>query len=234
MGYGWGVTEDLALYLRPTYYVDSDAPSVVRFATEAAGEGTDRERVARVFLAVRDGIRYDPYVADFEPKSFKASTTLERKASYCVPKAILLTACCRALGVPSRLGFADVTNHLATKRLLELLNTAVFAFHGFSEVWLGGRWLKATPTFNATLCEKFGVEPLVFDGEHDAVFHPFDKAGNKHMEYLRDRGRYADFPLDEMYRVWREHYPKLFELGFYPERPPGGFEAEAAAEKAGR
>lgn len=222
--------EDSALYLRPTYFVDCDSEAVTRFTAEAAGDGTDVEKARRVFLAVRDAIRYDPYVADFEPRSFKASTTLERRVGYCVPKAILLTACYRALGLPTRLGFADVTNHLATRRLLELLGTAVFAYHGFAEVWLGGRWLKATPTFNATLCEKFGVDPLVFDGEHDAVFLPFDRAGNKHMEYLRDRGRHADFNLDEMHRVWKEFYPKLFELGFYPDRPPGGFEAEAAAE----
>ena len=33
------------------------------------------------------------------------------------------------------------------------------------------------------------------------------------MEYVVDRGSFADLPLDEMTRVTHEHYPHLFDEG---------------------
>ncbi|MEN8165221.1 MAG: transglutaminase family protein, partial [Acidobacteriota bacterium] len=136
----------------------------------------------------------------------------------CVPKAIVLAAAGRAVGLPTRLGYADVRNHLATPRLLEQLGTDVFAFHGFTEIFLEDRWVKVTPTFNSKLCERFGVLPLEFDGVSDALFQPFDTAGRRHMEYIRDRGTFADFPFEEMLRVYAEVYPSFGERGL--EAPP--------------
>jgi transglutaminase-like putative cysteine protease len=228
--------DGLEPYLIPTPFIESEHPAVVAFAREAAGSApSERERVVRLFYAVRDGIRYDPYTCGLSPELFRASITLERRRSFCIPKAILLAAGARALGVPSRLGFADVRNHLATRRFLELLRTDLFVFHGYTELFLGGRWVKATPAFNRSLCEKFGVEPLDFDGMEDAVLHPFDGEGKRFMEYVRDRGSFADLPLEEMGRAFRGHYGHLFdEQG----KPIGevmanrDFEAEAIEEGA--
>jgi transglutaminase-like putative cysteine protease len=236
---GSGVTEelpeqDLEPYRRPSRFIESEHPAVIAFAREAAGPATAKRDIAvRLFYAVRDAIRYDPYVTSLSPEVFKASFTLERGRSFCVPKAILLAAAARAFGIPSRLGFADVRNHLATRRLLELLGTDLFVFHGYTELFLGGRWVKATPTFNLSLCEKFGVEPLDFDGEHDALLHPFDQAGQRHMEYVRQRGTFAELPLEEMVRACRRHYPHLFDAeGRHLEAAAqaGDFEAEALRE----
>jgi len=192
--------------------LDFDHPSVAAFADEASrGARGPRERAVSLFYAVRDGIRYDPYSATASAEVFKASATVARGASFCIPKAILLAAVGRAVGIPSRLRFADVRNHLATPRLLGLLGSDVFVFHGLTEMRLEGGWVKATPTFNLSLCEKFGVRPLDFDGRSDAVLHPFDHSGKRHMEYLRDRGSYADLPLDEVLRAYRVAYPQLFD-----------------------
>jgi transglutaminase-like putative cysteine protease len=202
---------DLARYLRPARFVDSDHPSIALFAREAAGDAaTDRERAVRLYLAVRDGVRYDPYSADLAPEALTASATLARGRAFCVPKAILLAAVLRAREIPARLGFADVTNHLATPRLLELLRTDVFAFHGYVEAYLEGRWVKATPAFDAALCAWFGVAPLAWDGQHDSVLQEQDGRGRRFMEYLNDRGVHDDLPHEEMVRVWRELYPHLF------------------------
>lgn len=199
-------------YLLPTRFVDSDHPDVVAFARDTAGPAkTDVERAVRLFYAVRDRIRYDPYTASLEPESFKASVTLRREATYCIPKAILLTAAARAVGIPGRLGFADVRNHLATERLLRILRTDRFIFHGYSELFLDDRWVKATPTFNLSLCEKFGVKPLEFNGRDDSMLHPYDRAGNRHMEYVHSHGVHADLPLAALHRALREGYPHLFE-----------------------
>lgn len=218
------------VYLRPTYHVDADHPEVRAFAEEAtAGAETVRDRAVALFYAVRDGIRYTPYGVDLSPEAMRASAVLEAGQGFCIPKALLLTAAARAVGVPTRLGFADVRNHLASRRLLDLMGgTDVFAWHAFCEFLIDGRWLKATPAFNVELCERFGVRPLEFDGTADALFHPYDVAGRRHMEYLRYRGSYADLPLDEIRATFEELYPRWIE-----ERPEGDLHAEAAAEHTG-
>lgn len=218
-------------YLRPTYALDFDHPAVRRFAFEVT-EALDspRERAVALFYAVRDRIRYTPYEVDLSPEAMRASAVLAAGTGFCIPKALLLTASARAVGVPARLGFADVRNHLASQRLLELMgHNDVFAWHAFSEFWLDERWVKATPAFNIELCERFGVRPLEFDGTEDALFHPYDVAGRHHMEYVRSRGSYEDLPLEEIRATFEELYPRWID-----ERPAGDLAAEAEAERVGR
>ena len=215
-------------YLRPTPYLDWGHPAVSELARSASeGAATDRERAVRLYLRVRDDVRYDPYAVSLEPAALTASATLERGRGFCVTKAILYAAGLRALSIPSRLGFADVVNHLATERLRQMMRTEVFAFHGYTEVWLAGRWIKATPAFNATLCAKFGTAPLDFDGVRDSMLQPHNARGDRFMEYLRDRGTFDDFSLEAMLDAWREVYPH-----FYTGEGAliGDFEAEAAGE----
>lgn len=193
-------------------YVDSAHPEVSSFAERvcrAAGATTDRERAVALFLAVRDGIRYDPYAVGGDADSYRASRVLHQEAAYCIPKSVLLSAACRAVGIPSRLAFADVRNHLQSAKLRERMGTDVFAFHGYSELWLDGRWLKVSSAFNRELCDRFGTRVLEFDGEHDALMHPFDREGNRHMEYVRERGSFADLPLDEIMAGFAAFYGEL-------------------------
>ncbi len=202
------MTEDLAACLRPTRFVDSDTPEVAEFAASAAaGAATPREQAVALYYAVRDGLRYDPYAVARDPEAYRASRVARAPAGFCVPKAILLAAAARALGIPARLGFADVRNHLASEKLLARMQTDLFVFHGYTELHLDGTWRKATPAFNRELCDRFGVLPLEFDGASDALLHPFDASGRRHMEYVRDRGVHLDLPFDEMMRVFREVYP---------------------------
>lgn len=198
---------DPAACLRPGRFVDSDAEEVVAFAERAAsGADDDAEAARRLYLAVRDGLRYDPYRLGAEPDDFRASRTLGRGYGFCVTKAAVLAAAARARGIPARLGFADVKNHLTSPRLLEAMGTDVFSYHGYTELYLGGRWVKATPAFNDSLCRKARIRPLEFDGEHDSIYHPFDLEGRRHMEYLRYRGVYLDIPLEEMAADWAKLY----------------------------
>lgn len=197
-------------YLQPTWFLDSDSPAVQRFAAAAIGDADEpRQRATRLFAAVRDEIRYDPYAVSADPELYRASTTAQARAAFCIPKAVLLAAACRAVGVPARLGFADVRNHFSSTRLHALLGTDLFVFHGYAELLVEGGWLKATPAFNRELCARFAVAPLTFDGTSDALFQPFDSEGRRHMEYVRDRGTTADLPLPEILRVFRATYPNL-------------------------
>lgn len=199
--------------LRPTRFVDFDHPRVRDFVAEATGDATDpTTRAVRLYYAVRDRVRYDPYSASLEPAALSASAALERGRAFCVPKAILYAATLRAVGVPARLGFADVTNHLSPGGLVEKLRTHVFVFHGYVVLELEGRTLKATPAFDARLCAVVGVEPLEFDGRSDAMLQPFDKEGRAFLEYLVDRGVHDDLPFDELVAAWKEAYPHFFGL----------------------
>jgi hypothetical protein len=106
-------------------------------------------------------------------------------------------------------GFADVRNHLTTPRLRQLMGTDLFYYHGYTELYLDGKWVKATPAFDRGLCEKFGVRPLEFDGREDSLFHPFDVSGRRHMEYVRDRGPAADVPVADILETFTRFYPQL-------------------------
>ena len=212
--------------LQPTPTIDSDHPAVAAFAeTQTQGAADDVDRAVRLYYAVRDGFRYDPYSLNLTVPGLRASTTLEAKRGWCVTKAILLAACCRAVGIPARLGFADVRNHLSTERLRQFMGTDVFYWHGYTAIELGGCWVKATPAFNIELCQKFRIRPLDFDGTADSIYHPFDLEGRKHMEYIRFHGEHDDLPLDEMLAAFVEHYSPSMT-----ESPEGDFDQEVEDE----
>jgi transglutaminase-like putative cysteine protease len=202
----------MAVYLTPGQFIDSDHPAIVAKAASLVRESASQlENALTLYYWVRDSIRYNPYTAVLDPASFLASATLEAGEGWCVPKALLLSALCRAVGIPARVGFADVRNHLSTARMRAVMQTDVFYFHGYSVLFLEGRWVKATPAFNIELCDRFGLQPLEFNGREDSLYHPFDRAGNRHMEYLNDRGEYPDLPFEQLEAVFRRHYPGMFD-----------------------
>ncbi len=219
---------DIAEYLRPTSFIDCDHPAVIDYANTIAGrESNELEKITALFYAVRDDIRYDPYTIDLRPEGMRASTALENKFGFCITKALLLAAVARVIGIPSRLGFADVKNHLNTERLKQIMQTDVFAFHGYTELFLGDGWVKATPAFNRTLCERFNVQPLEFDGTTDAMLQQSNQAGQQYMEYLTDHGQFADLPYELMLATWAKHYPALMAEEGYSVS--GDFETEGVA-----
>lgn len=197
-----------------TDFLDIEHESVRAFTAAAVGDaGTDRDKAKRLFAAVRDQIRYDPYTVSDDPAHYRASFVLETGRAYCVPKAVLLTAVCRAAGIPALLGFADVRNHLQTEALRALMGgTDLFVYHGYSHLYVNGQWMKATPAFNTELCARFGVPPVDFDGEHDALLHAFAADGALHMEYVRERGVFDDLPLNTILTELRHTYgQRIFE-----------------------
>ncbi len=200
--------------IHPTSFVDSDAPGVVAFARDAAGGHRDaRARAIALYYAVRDRITYTPYCDFRAAETYRASAVLAKGAGFCVGKAAVLAAVARAEGIPARLAFADVRNHLCTPRLRALVGGDVFYYHGYVELELDGRWVKATPAFDRTLCERFGVVPLEFDGREDSVFQPYDRAGRRHMEHVRDRGAHPDVPMADIVAIFEREYPRLVEAG---------------------
>jgi transglutaminase-like putative cysteine protease len=200
-------------FLQPGRFVDSSHPKVVAFSREHAVGGNVRDKAVALYYAVRDGIRYHPFQNFTLDETYRASACLERGVGWCVPKAALLAACARAAGIPARVGYADVKNHLTSPELTAKMGTDLFVYHGYTELYLEEKWVKATPAFNLTLCTRFRVKPLEFDGLTDSIFHPFDEDNRRHMEYVRDRGVFADVPAEEIKRAFRDTYPLRFNLG---------------------
>jgi transglutaminase-like putative cysteine protease len=200
-------------FLAAGRYVDSDHPDVVEFSRRNSSGSNPLQRAVSLYYAVRDTIRYNPFLDFSDEATFRGSHCLETGEGFCVGKAALLAACARAAAIPARVGFADVKNHLTTPALRARMGSDLFVYHGFTELWLEDRWVKATPAFNLELCRRFRVKPLEFDGREDSIFHPFDEDDRRHMEYVREHGSHADVPAQEIMRVFRETYPALYGLG---------------------
>jgi len=215
-------------YLRPGVFIDSDHPSVKAFTDKVLEDCAPAaiDRAVALYYAVRDGLRYDPYSMDMDGANFTASHIVSQKAAFCIPKAILLTACARAGGIPARIGYADVRNHLCSPKLkAAMAGNDLFMYHGYVEMYLADKWVKSTPAFNRELCEKVGIDALDFNGRDDSMMHPFDKAGRQHMEYVQDHGHFFDHPHERIQLAFKEAYGDL-ELAL--DDVKGDFTAEVS------
>jgi len=190
----------MEIYLKPTPVIDCDAPPVREKAQNlTADKENDVEKAKALFYFVRDDIKYNPYVLHNLVGHNKASATLSRGEGYCVQKAILLAALARAIGIPARLGFADVRNYIIPQKLLEMMHGSnLFIYHGYCELYIGQKWVKATPAFDLEMCQKYHIIPVEFDGKNNASFHRNNQEGKLHIEYVHDYGHYPDLPLEEM------------------------------------
>jgi transglutaminase-like putative cysteine protease len=205
------VEQENLLYLTPTEIIDSDHKSIQDYAVRIVRGSTDPIEIAtKLYLAVRDDIRYDPYSPFYLPEHYRASYVLKRGRSFCVPKASLLCALGRACGIPSRVGFADVRNHLTTKQLSDFMGNNLFVYHGFVEFYLDGKWVKATPAFNSELCKRHGVPPLEFNGREDSLFQAYNLENKKFIEYVEFHGVYADIPVSIIVEAFKRAYGKDF------------------------
>ncbi|MHA1143585.1 MAG: transglutaminase-like domain-containing protein [Candidatus Helarchaeota archaeon] len=196
-------------YLEPTYFVDSDSPIVLEVAEKLTKDIKDPiEKAKTVFYWTRDEVRYDPYNSLFVGKSrYKASSRIKARIGWCVQKACVLIALARAVEIPARFHFADIRNYQATEKLMKHMGTNLFVYHGYADLFLKGKWVKATPAFDLGLCEKFGHIPVEFDGIHDAILPSKTKNGEKHIEYVLDRGTSAEFPFNEIFKEFQKIYP---------------------------
>jgi len=215
-----------ANYLLPGEFIDSGDPEIVRFAENAvAGVRGEKARAIALYRAVRDGLSYNPYLDFFNPAVYRASEVLKAGQGFCVGKAAVLAACARAVGIAARPGYADVRNHITSKKMSEFVESGIFYWHSYTEMLIEGKWVKSTPAFDSALCARAKLAPLEFDGVNDSLFQPFDPEGRKHMEYLQDRGPFPDVPFETIVTEFRRLYPKLAEASV----TGGDFKADVEA-----
>ena len=196
-----------------TYFFDYDHPIIKEMIQEFQDDSSsDKEKAIELYLKIRDGWRYNPYDISFNKEDLIASNIAQKAHGHCIDKSILYIAGLRGLQIPARLHLAKVQNHIAVERLTEKFGTNELTPHGMVDVYLEGKWVKATPAFNKELCELTGVEPLAFDGENDSIFQQFNHNGDEFMEYLEDYGAFDDVPIAFIEKNMRENYPNLVQL----------------------
>lgn len=196
------------IYLESGSIIDSGSATVIEYTGMILGneELTDIQKAVKLYYHIRDDIRYDPYLPFYRPEHYRSSGVINSKKGFCIHKAGLLCAAARAAGIPSRIGFATVRNHIATRQLLQYLGSGTIAPHGYAELWLDGRWIKSTPAFNAGLCRHFRVAPLDFNGVYDSIMQEHNSDNARFMEYIAYHGEFQDIPIDFILDIMRRTY----------------------------
>ena len=194
--------------LSNSYFIDFDSEIVRKTASNIVKEAIDpKEKAIKLFYWTRDEIKYDAHSLSSMRKRYKASAIIEKGQGWCVQKAVVLTALARAVDIPARLHFADIQNHQTPEKLKEKMGTNIFLYHGYTDLYIDGKWIKATPAFNKELCDKFGYKTVEFDGIHDAILPSTTLRGEKYVEYLKDRGTNHKLPFKEIFSAFYEYYP---------------------------
>lgn len=195
-------------YLQETYYFDFSDSAIQELVKELRPLPT-HEKIGKLFLNIRDQWRYNPFLIYLSKEKYKASFIVSNEEGHCIDKSSLFIAGLRALGIPARLRLAKVINHIASEGLTERLGTHYIAPHGIAEVFVNGHWFKASTAFNQTLCEKYNVDALYFDGTQDAMLQSYNRDAQQYMEYVEDYGHYEDVPYEFILNTFKTQYPDV-------------------------
>lgn len=200
------------IYLKSSYFFDFENDLVQSLIAEFADYSiSDKQKAIGVYTKIRDDWKYDPYSISLSKETYTASSIADKPTGNCVEKSILLIACFRALGLPARLHLGKVKNHIAVERLTEKFGSNELTPHGMVNVFIGDKWLKVSPAFNASLCKMLNVDPVDFDGENDSFLQQYNSEGSRFMEYIDDYGHFEDVPIEFMLNNVKEHYPHIFD-----------------------
>lgn len=176
---------------------------------------SDKEKAIEIYNFVRDKWYYSPLRISLKEEDSLASNLVKRKKGHCIDKSIILITLLKAVEIPARLGLAKIKNHIAVERVIQFLETDILVPHGYVEIFLEEKWVKATPAFNKSLCDKLKVNTLEFNGKEDSIFQEYCAEGtNLFMEYIEDYGTFDTVPLDKIEELLVSHYPILKNIGF--------------------
>jgi transglutaminase-like putative cysteine protease len=158
-----------------------------------------------LFEYVRDTVRYSLVVPVANLEDYLALNTLARGKGFCVQKSALLCALARTLGIPARLGFADIKNERLPGHLRRFTDGIIY-HHCFVEWFVGGHWIKSTPSFERELSNRHGWRLVEFNPSGDALLPATDLKGRPHVSYLTYHGWRLGVPLAEFSEITDHHY----------------------------
>jgi len=186
--------QGFADYLKPTEFIDSDDPAIASKARELTGDcADDKEKLGRIYYFVRD-FPYDildsfRYLAEGKRQ---ASDVLKNGKAFCMGKASMFAALCRASGIPSRIGFQQLhcpDKPFMNEEVAKIWGDRKLPWHSLGEAYLNGRWLRLDATIDREFAARKGREyAREFDGENDipSVEGPLIKDLPSHQDYPKD------------------------------------------------
>lgn len=207
------IEEEQQNYLKATPILEVNHKSTQELIADIDTSLSKKEQAIALYYKVRDGFVYNPYHLDLRPQGLKSSAVMQKSRAWCVEKAIVMATGLRALGIPSKLGYGIVVNHIGVEKLTKMLKRDEIVFHGYVSAYIEGKWIKSTPAFDPLVCQLSGVDPLGWDGENDALFQEFQD-GHKFMEYIHFYGEFPDVPVELMNAEMEKYYPHLFEESY--------------------
>ncbi len=198
-------------YMKSTYCINYLEPIILEKARELLKDIPDEndiEKGVKLFYFVRDQIKYVVKYDNeyYSRENLKASATLKRGYGFCIQKAVLLAALARASGIPSRLHFNDIVNHMTSKKYMEYVGNDKFLYHGYTELYLNGKWVEANVAFDKELCIKKNWPVVEFDGIKPGLFAHHDETGKPFIDYIKDHGTYDRVPYSRIVLTWMIGY----------------------------
>jgi len=200
---------ELYPYLKPTRLIDSGQPDIMAAAREITHGAQDPEaQASRIFYFIRDHIRYE-FRGKFDESQYFASYVLSDAKGFCTQKAILFCALARACGIPAGIHFFDIIDHSLPPHVVALMQTNVLYHHGIGALYLNNRWVKYDATLHLTLTRRNHLKPVEFAPDRDCLMHAETLDGRRHIETIRDFGRYPDVSFQEVTGWFKAGYPHL-------------------------
>jgi len=214
---------DAPFHLASGEVLDHESEGVHAFVDRAlrGTSRTNRSAAVALYYAVRDGLFYEIF-GTYVGAGLSASAAIAEGRGFCLHKAIVYAAACRAAGVPCRVLAATVRNHISSRSISALVGGDVF-LHWYNEVLLDGDWLAAAPIFNKLTCKLYGIEPLEFDGRRSATAQPYYR--DKAMTFLTEPVSFDNPRRSEVFAIIRRYHPMMLMTG---ERVPREADVRAA------
>ena len=205
------VESSLKKYLKSTFFIDSSHPLLQKKAQELLQDIDPNDQIqiaVKLFYYVRDEIKYVVKYAPqyYNRKNTKATATLKRGYGYCIQKATLMAALARIAGIPTRIHFVDMKNHLTPQSYIDRVGSNLFVYHAYPELYLNGKWIEANVAFDKDLCDRKNFPIVHFDGIKPGLFAKQDDTGQPFVEYIKDHGTYADVPYWKILWAWKKEY----------------------------
>ncbi len=146
---------------QPNNSIQSDDPTIVAMAREAAGDEQDAWRTA---VALERYVRGAMRQVDFSQAFATAAEVARSRVGDCTEHAVLLAALARARGIPSRVAVG----------LVYVESQQSFAYHMWTEVWIDGRWIALDGTLG-----QGGI-----GGGHLKLAHSNLKGSSQYLSFL--------------------------------------------------
>jgi len=203
--------QNLEKYLKPTDLMDWEHPVIQEKAAQLFFHKDSPVQKAEPLF---DFIREIPYAfhISFSAEDYKASAILKANRGFCTQKAILFCTLARCAGIPAGIHFYDIVDYTLADHFTQFLKTNTLVYHGITSLYLNGKWLQYDATIDTRLAARKGMRPVVFSRDKDCLNPPYGLNNQPNIEYIKDRGLYADVTFSDLQNWYKKNYSHLSEL----------------------